>query len=151
MYEEGNIISIAVLFEEISKSEYSQGKDRKELIKSYMASQEKIIIDCMKSVKGKLGMQKHTFELFGYDFIIDEFLNTILIECNTNPCLEESNTLLKNLLPRMVDDMMNIVMDPLFGPNAGNEEKCKKNYKSKFNLPGSLFGPDNIHEGYKDD
>jgi len=49
----------------------------------------------MKSVKGKLVQQKYTFELFGFDFIIDEELNTVLLEINTNPCLEESNKLLK--------------------------------------------------------
>jgi D-alanine-D-alanine ligase-like ATP-grasp enzyme len=31
----------------------------------------------------------------GYDFIMDEKLNTYLIEVNTNPCLEESNSLLR--------------------------------------------------------
>ena len=79
---------------------------------------KELICDTMKSIKGKIQMQKHTFELLGYDFIIDELLNTVLIEVNTNPCLEESNNLLRQLLPRMIDDLFNIVMDPLFGPNA---------------------------------
>ena len=73
-----------------------------------------LIVDSMKAVKGKMTMHKNTFELLGYDFIIDEKLNTYMIEVNTNPCLEESNQLLKNMLPRMLDDMLNIVMDPLF-------------------------------------
>lgn len=72
----------------------------------------------MKAVKGKIAQQRYTFELLGYDFILDEDLNTILIEVNTNPCLEESNHLLRKLLPRMVDDMMNVVMDPLFSTGA---------------------------------
>jgi|APSaa5957512535_1039671.scaffolds.fasta_scaffold329208_1 hypothetical protein len=50
----------------------------------------------------------------GYDFLLDENLNNILIEANTNPCLEESNELLRRLLPRMIDDMFNIVVDPVF-------------------------------------
>jgi hypothetical protein len=98
----------------------------------------------MKAVKGKVLHQKHTFELLGYDFIFDEELNVVLIEVNTNPCLEESNTLLKNLLPRMVDDMLNVVMDPLFGPDGGSK------YKSTFKLPGSTFAVED-HPGYKDD
>ena len=40
---------------------------------------------------------------------------TRLIEANTNPCLEESNALLKDMIPRMLDDMLKIVLDPLFG------------------------------------
>jgi len=37
-----------------------------------------------------------------------------LIEVNTNPCLEEPNALLAMLIPRMLDDMFKIVLDPLF-------------------------------------
>ena len=38
--------------------------------------------------------RKFCFELFGYDFILDEDFNSWLIEVNTNPCLEESSKLL---------------------------------------------------------
>jgi hypothetical protein len=38
-----------------------------------------------------------------------------LIEVNTNPCIEEPNSLLKMYVPRMLDDMLKIVLDPLFG------------------------------------
>ena len=71
--------------------------------------------------------------MLGYDFILDEKLNTILIEVNTNPCLEESNNLLKKILPRMVDDLFNIVLDPIF--TSGQAEK----YKSKFKLTPEVF------------
>ena len=114
----------------------------------------------MKSVKGKLLCQKHTFELLGYDFIFDEELNTVLIEVNTNPCLEESNQLLKKLLPRAIDDLLNITMDPLFGinqyqnngENNNSVSKPTEKYKSKFKLTGDVFGdPALNHKGYPDD
>lgn len=73
-----------------------------------------MIIETIKAVKGQIMCQKNTFELLGYDFILDEDLNTYLIEVNTNPCLEESNELLRKLLPRMIDDTLNHVMDPVF-------------------------------------
>ena len=60
-------------------------------------------------------------------------MNTTLIEINTNPCLEESNTLLKHMLPRMLDDLLNLTMDPLF--YSSDQSK----YKSAFPLPGSVF------------
>ncbi len=58
----------------------------------------------MKSVREKLNQKerKYCFEVFGYDFIIDYKYNVYLIEVNTNPCLEESNELLKKLIPRMI-------------------------------------------------
>jgi len=58
--------------------------------------------------------RKHCFELFGYDFILDEDFNMFLIEVNTNPCLEESSSLLKALIPRMIEDMLKITVDVLF-------------------------------------
>jgi hypothetical protein len=76
----------------------------------------------------------------GYDFLLDEKLNNILIEANTNPCLEESNELLRKLLPRVLDDMLNIVVDPVFN----SETKRSSNYS----LPGSIFGDG--HGGYAD-
>ena len=47
----------------------------------------------MTSVRQKLNKnnRKFCFELFGYDFMIDDLLRPWLIEVNTNPCLEESN------------------------------------------------------------
>ncbi len=51
----------------------------------------------MLSVKKKLNSEDHKycFEIFGFDFIIDEDYNPWLIEVNENPCLEESSKLLK--------------------------------------------------------
>lgn len=50
--------------------------------------------------------RKHVFELFGYDFLIDEDLRTWLIEVNTNPYLGVPNDLIKNLLPLMIDHLL---------------------------------------------
>jgi hypothetical protein len=51
------------------------------------------------------------FELFGYDFMIDEDFNVWLIEVNTNPSLAESSQYLKELIPRMIDDLIKITVD----------------------------------------
>jgi len=74
----------------------------------------------LKAVKNKLRFYKYTFELVGYDFIIDEDLQSYLIEVNTNPCIEESSKLLKMILPRMIDDMFKLTIDPLFPPVVSN-------------------------------
>ena len=53
-------------------------------------------------------------EIFGYDFMICGDLKPWLIEVNTNPCLEESSSLLKQLVPRMLDDAFKLTLDLLF-------------------------------------
>jgi hypothetical protein len=51
------------------------------------------------------------FELFGYDFMIDEDFNVWLIEVNTNPSLAESAKYLELLIPRMIEDMVKLTID----------------------------------------
>ena len=92
----------------------------------------------MRAVKGKIIHQKYTFELLGYDFIIDELLNIVLIEVNTNPCLEESNNLLRKMIPRMLDDLLAVTMDPIFN-KGGEEAQAQMRYKSKFPLTPDVF------------
>lgn len=105
------------------------------IAQNYTDQVDKLIADSCRAVKGKIVHQKYTFELLGYDFIIDEQLNTILIEVNTNPALDESNNLLRKLIPRMIDDTLNVVMDPIFTKNENCHEVFSK-YRSKFQLPG---------------
>lgn len=74
----------------------------------------------LKSVDGaRLNPQgrKQCFEIFGYDFMIDEYLKPWLIEVNTNPCLEETSALLRQYLPRMLDDAFKLTLDVAFPPN----------------------------------
>lgn len=51
----------------------------------------------------------NTFEVFGYDFMLDNSADLYLIEANSNPCIEESNLLLKELVPRMISKKNNFI------------------------------------------
>lgn len=72
----------------------------------------------LESVRKKLNPNKkqHCFEIFGYDYILDNEFNTWLIEANTNPCLEESSEILKMLLPRMLNDAFKLSIDLIYKP-----------------------------------
>lgn len=72
----------------------------------------------MQSVKRTLNPNKHAycFELFGLDFMLNADYQSWLIEANTNPCLALSSPLLKRLLPRMINDVLRITVDPLYPP-----------------------------------
>ena len=53
--------------------------------------------------------------MFVYDFMIDEDLNVILIEVNTNPCLDTSPCpLLNRLITQVLDQTFKIAVDPFF-------------------------------------
>ena len=48
--------------------------------------------------------------------MIDQDFKVILIEVNTNPCLETPCPLLNRIIPDMVDSGLKIALDPLFPP-----------------------------------
>ena len=65
-----------------------------------------------------------SFELFGLDFIIDSQFKPYLIEVNTNPCLELCSPVLERLIPRMMENMFRLCLDPVFRPSA--DGSCTK-------------------------
>jgi hypothetical protein len=77
-----------------------------------------IIIDTHHATRFQMNPHKRKacFELFGYDFLIDEDFRTWLLEVNTNPFLGIPNNYIKDLLPKMIDDMLKITVDPIYPP-----------------------------------
>jgi hypothetical protein len=55
--------------------------------------------------------------------MVDSDLSVWLIECNTNPCLNESSIFLRDLLPRMIDDTLRLTVDKEFA--SPNQEKMR--------------------------
>jgi len=55
------------------------------------------------------------YELLGYDFMVDTEKNTWLIEVNTNPCLSTLTASQDNLIKKLIDDVLKLTVDPIFG------------------------------------
>lgn len=78
-----------------------------------------IVIDTFCAVKNQLnpGHRKNHYELFGYDFMVDEDFRVWLIEVNSNPYIGTPNEYTSRLVPAMVDEMLQIVLDPIYPPS----------------------------------
>lgn len=76
--------------------------------------------------------------------MIDEEIKPWLIEVNTNPCLEESSGLLRQLIPRMLDDAFRLTIDKMFPPLR--PEDCPEQ-DSETRLTSEVFSVD----GYDDE
>ena len=65
-----------------------------------------LVKDSLQAVYLKLDKSHrlYSFEVFGYDFMLDEALKPWLIEVNTNPCLELSSPLLARVIPSMLEN-----------------------------------------------
>ena len=102
-FESGNKLSYADF------QKYLDSIDVKcNIVKEIVPQLKKIATDTIKAVSRKLDPHRrhNTFEIFGYDFMIDEDLMPWLIEVNTNPCLELSAPYLARLIPTMIENAM---------------------------------------------
>ena len=78
-----------------------------------------LIIDVYSASKDNINPNKRgkSFELLGFDFLVDEDLRTWLLEVNTNPYLGVANEYIEGLLGRMIDDLLEITVDAEFKPD----------------------------------
>lgn len=58
------------------------------------------------------------FELYGFDFIIDEDLRVWLIEANRNPGFGLPTEKAKQLIDEMVDEMLKLTIDNMYQSKA---------------------------------
>ena len=65
-----------------------------------------IIINSLKSVQGVIFNDKHCYELYGYDIIIDNDLKPWLIEINSSPSLSTTTLGDKLLKKHLISDLI---------------------------------------------
>ena len=100
---------------------------------------QSIILKCFKAVKDKISKDKHCFELYGYDILIDDNLKPWLIEINSNASLTASTELDAETKIKMLDDLLTIL--DLEKVMTGNENQiggwdviCRGNVINKSNV-----------------
>ena len=84
----------------------------------FLPRMKDIIIDSFLSVRRKMNPnnRKGCFELFGFDFLMDEEFRLWLLEINTNPFLGTPNDDMRVLVRTMMEDMVRLVIDPVCKP-----------------------------------
>jgi len=102
-----------------------------------------IVIDTFLSVRHEMNPNKRTnvFELFGFDFLLDEDCRVWLIECNTNPYLGMPCSYMKEMLPQMLNDLFKIVLDPVFAPRSVPDPSRPNNFDLIYKELTDALGP----------
>lgn len=77
-----------------------------DFVKELVPQFKKLVQDSIKAVSRKMDPNRRqlSWEIFGYDFMIDEEMHPWLIEVNTNPCLELTSPYLSRLIPAMIEN-----------------------------------------------
>ena len=79
-----------------------------DFVKTVVPKMKTMVQDSMRAVSRKIDPNRRncSFEIFGYDFMLDEDLAPWMIEVNTNPCFELSSPHLARLIPTMVENAL---------------------------------------------
>ena len=96
-HEKRNTVSFDA-FKEYLANDYNKSSVKPELERDFIPRMKDLIIDTIMSIKSAIIAPNKTkgsnFELFGYDFMIDENCNPWLIEVNLSPAMDYSTVIL---------------------------------------------------------
>ena len=89
-----------------------------------------------------------SFEIFGYDFMIDYDLKVWLIEINSNPSITTGGKVLDAYVPRMIDDAFKLTIDKIFPPPGNRKTEGRIDDADRADQRPVAVYP---MEGYRDD
>lgn len=143
-YEKGNTLSFAD-FQEYLNSEFPGHK--LDFVQHFIPRIKDLMIDSYLSAKKTIhkGKRRTIFEFLGFDFLIDEDFRVWLIEVNTNPYLGVPNEYIEQLLPKMVDDMLEITLDHYIPPKFPKERK-ENDFELLYAEHGSAFCKEGVNQ-----
>lgn len=114
-FESGNKLSINDFQRYLDQS---HGSKNVVFMRDLFPQMERLVTDSFRAVGSRIDPLRlnNCFEIFGYDFMIDENFKVFMIEANTNPSLEICSPLLARIVPELLDNSFRIAIDPLYQP-----------------------------------
>jgi tubulin polyglutamylase TTLL1 len=89
--------------------ETTQGKDATDKLFNEMSW---LIVHSLKAVAPVMVSDRHCYECYGYDIIIDDLLKPWLIEVNASPSLSSTTVSDRIMKYRLINDIINVVLPP---------------------------------------
>ena len=71
-----------------------------------------LIVHSLKAVAPVMVSDRHCYECYGYDIIIDDLLKPWLIEVNASPSLSSTTVSDRIMKYRLINDIINVVLPP---------------------------------------
>jgi tubulin monoglycylase TTLL3/8 len=72
---------------------------------------QKIIIHSLECVQERIENRKNSFELYGYDIMLDDQCNPWLIEVNSSPAMDYSTAVTEELVQEVLEDTVAVATD----------------------------------------
>ena len=101
-----------------------------------------VIAHSLKAVKNVMINDRHCFECYGYDIILDDQLKPWLIEVNASPALSATTEKDAKLKRGLIDDVMRIVF-----PDGTHHRGARRRSRTPTPPPPGTNGPRDAEEG----
>uniref|UniRef100_A0A7N4P780 Tubulin tyrosine ligase like 10 n=1 Tax=Sarcophilus harrisii TaxID=9305 RepID=A0A7N4P780_SARHA len=89
----------------------AKGLPRDWVLTTFTKRMQQIMLQCFLAVKSKLECKLGYFDLIGCDFLIDENFKVWLLEMNSNPALHTNCEVLKEVVPRVVHETLDLALE----------------------------------------
>ncbi|KAL5007155.1 hypothetical protein ScPMuIL_015961 [Solemya velum] len=93
-----------------------------------------LTVHSLKAVSGVVSNDRHCFECYGYDIIIDDNLKPWLIEVNASPSLTSTTSSDRIMKYKLINDVINIVIPPGEPPDVRWSRVPSKDNLGSFDL-----------------
>ncbi|KAM4015806.1 inactive polyglycylase TTLL10 isoform 2-T10 [Anomaloglossus baeobatrachus] len=111
----------------------SKGLPQDWVLNTFTKRMQQIMIHCFLSVKSKLECRRGFFDLIGCDFLIDDDFKVWLLEMNCNPALHTNCEVLKDVIPSVVNETLDLALE-IFNKSLKGHRIFPLNTQSKFIL-----------------
>lgn len=91
---------------------YLEGTRGKKVTEKLFGDINWLIVHSLKAVQPVMASDRHCFECYGYDIIIDNNLKAWLVEVNASPSLTSTTVNDRILKYKLIDNILNIVLPP---------------------------------------
>ena len=90
--------------------EKGMAKDKGFVIEELNVKFQAVVNSVFKASRSKFQRKLGYFDLLGFDFMLTESLEPILLEVNTNPALHLDCKVMEDIIPNVVEETMDLVM-----------------------------------------
>ena len=95
---------------------------------------QEIVKWSLMSISNKIVNRTNSFELFGYDFMVDEEYNSWLIEINSSPDMSFSTKVTAELVKEASGKMIDIVLHSCRQFSQGKKQRVKRKKRKRKTL-----------------